>query len=168
MSKSTLPERITSACLLTGEFTLRSGAKATHYFDKYRLESDPVLLKEIALQMLPLLPEHFDGFAGLELGGVPIATVLGQLTLKPVYFVRKEAKTYGTCKQIEGEEIAGKALVVVEDVITSGGQLLESTRVMRQEGATIQHAVCVILRQPEGLIRLQAAGIELSAVMRDF
>ncbi|GGJ46311.1 orotate phosphoribosyltransferase [Deinococcus roseus] len=168
MSNDTLRERISDACLLNGNFKLRSGAIATHYFDKYRLESDPVLLRDIATALLPLLPEHFDGFAGLELGGVPIATVLGQLTFKPVYFVRKERKTYGTCQQVEGGDTFGKKLVVIEDVITSGGQLLESAALMRQEGALLQHALCVVLRSPAGLKNVQAAGMELKFLIQDF
>lgn len=163
-----LKERIFDSCLLTGTFKLRSGETATHYFDKYRLESDPMLLRDIAQQLLPLLPQEFDGFAGLELGGVPIATVLGQLTLKPVYFVRKERKTYGTCQQVEGGDISGKRLVVVEDVITSGGQLIESAAQMREEGAILQHALCVILRKPAGEQNIREAGIELRALIRDF
>lgn len=163
-----LKERITRACLLTGTFTLRSGETAHQYFDKYRLESDPVLLREIAEAMLPLLPEDFDGFAGLELGGVPIATVLGQLTLKPVYFVRKAPKTYGTCQQIEGGDVAGQRLVVVEDVITSGGQVLESTAQLREQGAIVEHAICVVLRKPEGQHRLGQAGLNLAFVLQDF
>ena len=87
---------------ITGEFVLRSGVTSTEYFDKYRFEADPALLRDIAAALVPLVPEGTEVLAGLELGGVPIATVLSQLTGIPATFVRKEAKTYGTCQLAEG------------------------------------------------------------------
>jgi orotate phosphoribosyltransferase len=70
-----------------------------------------------------MIPDKIDYLAGLELGGIPIATVLSQLTTLPVVFVRKKAKEYGTRRLGEGAEIVGKRLLIVEDVVTSGGQL---------------------------------------------
>src|SRR5262245_13824495 len=90
---------------LTGEFVLRSGAVSNEYFDKYLFESDPVLLRAIAEALVPLVPSDTDVLAGLELGGIPIATMLSQLTGLPARFVRKEAKTYGTCRLAEGGDL---------------------------------------------------------------
>src|SRR5580692_10918352 len=92
----TLAARVFAASHLTGTFVLRSGRTADHYFDKYRFESDPVLLGDIVDAMVPLLPEGIDGLAGLELGGIPLATRLSARTGLPVFFVRKEPKKYGT------------------------------------------------------------------------
>lgn len=133
---------------LTGEFTLRSGVVSNEYFDKYLFESDPVLLRTICEQLAPLVPDGVDALAGLELGGVPIATVLSQITGLPAFFVRKEAKTYGTCRLAEGGDLDGMRLLVVEDVITSGGQVVISTNELRARGAIVEHAVCVIDRRP--------------------
>jgi orotate phosphoribosyltransferase len=91
-----LAQRVYQASHLTGTFVLRSGATSSEYFDKYRFESDPRLLRELAEAMAGLLPEGADGLAGLELGGVPLATVLSQVTGLPAGFVRKQAKPYGT------------------------------------------------------------------------
>ena len=88
---------------------LRSGVVSNEYFDKYRFEADPVLLRDIAAALVPLVPAGTEALAGLELGGVPIATVLSQLTGIPAYFVRKEAKTYGTCQLAEGGDVDGRA-----------------------------------------------------------
>ena len=139
---------------ITGEFVLRSGVTSTEYFDKYRFEADPVLLREIAAALVALVPDGTEVLAGLELGGVPIATALSQLTGLPAAFVRKEAKTYGTCQLAEGGEVDGCRLTVVEDVVTSGGQVVTSCGDLRERGAVVEHALCVIDREsggPEGL-----------------
>jgi orotate phosphoribosyltransferase len=146
---------------LTGEFVLRSGATSTEYFDKYLFESDPALLREIALALAPLVPDGTEVLAGLELGGVPIATMLSQVTGIPALFVRKEAKTYGTCRLAEGGDVDGRRVTVVEDVVTSGGQVIASCGDLREHGAVVEHAICVIDRAgggPEGLAEI---GVEL-------
>ncbi len=146
---------------ITGEFVLRSGAVSNEYFDKYRFESDPGLLRDIAEAFVALIPAGTDGLAGLELGGVPIATVLSQVTGLPAYFVRKEAKTYGTCQLAEGGDIDGKRLTVVEDVVTSGGQVVLSCGDLRERGAIVEHALCVIDREAGGPEALADLGVEL-------
>jgi orotate phosphoribosyltransferase len=88
----TLASRVFAASYLTGTFVLRSGRTADRYFDKYRFESDPILLAEIVEELVPLLPPDIDGLAGLELGGIPLATVLSARTGLPAFFVRKQAK----------------------------------------------------------------------------
>ena len=97
------PRRSTTRSHLTGEFVLRSGVVSNEYFDKYRFEADPALLRDDRrarwCRSCPTAPTRSPG---LELGGVPIATVLSQLTGIPALFVRKEAKTYGTCQLAEG------------------------------------------------------------------
>jgi len=121
MPADSLARRIYNTAHITGEFTLRSGAKSNEYFDKYLFEADPKLLKDIAQALVPLVPSGIDALAGLEMGGIPIATMLSQFTGLPVLFVRKKAKDYGTCKIAEGGAVAGRKLLIVEDVVTSGG-----------------------------------------------
>ena len=166
LQRAELGRRIHDVSMLRGEFTLRSGAIADRYFDKYRFESDPVLLTEIARAMRGLIPSGVDALAGLELGGIPLVTALSRETGMPALFVRKAAKTYGTCRLAEGGEIAGRRLVVVEDVVTSGGQILLSTADLRAGGAVVLHALCVIDRESGGREKLAAAGIELRALFR--
>jgi len=146
---------------LTGEFTLRSGVVSNEYFDKYRFEADPTLLRAIATALAALVPPDTDALAGLELGGVPIAAVLSQVTGIPAFFVRKEAKTYGTCQLAEGGTIDGRRLTVVEDVVTSGGQVVTSCGDLRERGAVVEHALCVIDRESGGPEALAAIGVEL-------
>lgn len=164
MERNRLARDIYRASHLTGRFVLRSGAVSHEYFDKYLFESDPQLLARISQALVPLVPEDTEALAGLETGGIPLAVMLAQFTGLPALFVRKEAKTYGTCKLAEGGEVAGRRLLVVEDVVTSGGQLSASTRELRASGATVRHAVCVIDREAGGPEALAAAGIELRAL----
>ncbi|WP_370326275.1 orotate phosphoribosyltransferase [Euzebya sp.] len=150
MDRDALAAAIYDRAHLTGTFVLRSGAVTDHYFDKYLFESDPALLRTMAEHMAPLVPEGTEALAGLELGGVPLAVMLGQVTGLPVRFVRKEAKSYGTRKLAEGGDVEGVAITVVEDVVTSGGQVIVSCGELRERGAHIQGVVCVIDRDAGG------------------
>ncbi len=108
---SDLALRIHATSHLTGQFTLRSGRTATEYFDKYRFEADPALLDEIAGRMAPLMPQGTQVLAGLEMGGIPVVTAIGRHTGLPCAFVRKQAKPYGTCRLIEGAEVADRKVL---------------------------------------------------------
>ena len=164
LTRTELAASIYRASHLTGEFLLRSGAVANEYFDKYRFEHDPQLLKAIAEAMAPLVPEGTDALAGLELGGVPLATLLSQVTGLPLFSVRKKAKEYGTRNLAEGGDVAGLQLVVIEDVVTSGGQVVLSSEDLRKLGARVEHALCVIDRQAGAGASLSKSGIELRAL----
>ena len=164
MDRDALARRIYDTAHLTGRFLLRSGATSDEYFDKYLFESDPELLRAIADAMAPLVPPSVDALAGLELGGVPLATALSQVTGLATRFVRKEAKAYGTCRLAEGGDVGGTRLVVVEDVVTSGGQVVMSCADLRERGAEIVRVLCVIDREAGGAAALQAEGLELHAL----
>lgn len=151
---------------LVGDFLLRSGQRSREYFDKYRFESDPQLLDCIVAELQQLLPSDAEVLAGLELGGIPLATALALRTGLPLAFVRKKAKEYGTCKRVEGAEVAGRAVVVVEDVVTSGGQVVDSIAALRDEGARVEVALCVVDREQGGVQLLAEHGIELRALFR--
>ena len=161
MNRADLARSIFDVSHLTGTFTLRSGVVSNEYFDKYRFESDPALLRSIAEAMASLVPADTEMLAGLELGGVPLATMLSQVTGIPALFVRKEAKTYGTCQLAEGADIEGRHLTVVEDVVTSGGQVVISCGDLRARGAVVTHACCVIDRESGGPEALAEIGVEL-------
>lgn len=149
MTKQELAKKIYDVAHLTGEFKLRSGQTSNEYFDKYRFEAQPALLKEIAKHLAPLIPPGTEVLAGLEMGGIPIATALSLETGLPVAFIRKEAKEYGTCQFAEGYDLKGKKVCVVEDVVTTGGQVVLSTADIRSLGADVKHVLCVIHRGPQ-------------------
>jgi orotate phosphoribosyltransferase len=156
---------IDACCRLTGEFTLRSGQVATEYFDKYLFEADPLLLARVAREMIQLVPQDTELLAGLELGGIPIATSISGILGMPTLFVRKQAKTYGTCKLAEGPDFAGKRVTIIEDVITTGGAVRDATAALRDAGATVEVVLCAIDRSPEGENPLADAGLEVRAVL---
>ena len=160
-----LADRINAVSRLTGTFTLRSGQTATEYFDKYRFEAQPALLAEIAAALAPLVPEGTEVLAGLEMGGIPIATALSMHTGIPAAFVRKVAKTYGTAQLAEGTPVAGKRVTVIEDVITTGGQVVISTNDLRSLGANVEHVLCVIDRSPDQGAALSAEGLTMRSLL---
>ena len=160
-----LGRRIYSTAHLTGEFLLRSGQTTNEYFDKYRFEADPVLLDAVAEAMVPLVPAGTEVLAGLEMGGIAVVTALGRHAKLPCAFVRKQAKQYGTARLSEGAEVAGRRVLVVEDVVTSGGQVVISTGELRKLGAHVDHALCVIDRQEGGAQALAKEGIMLRALL---
>jgi orotate phosphoribosyltransferase len=143
---------------------LRSGQTAATYFDKYLFEGDPVMLRDMAEQMIPLIPEGTEVLAGLELGGVPVVTALSLATGLPAAFVRKEAKAYGTARLAEGAAIAGKRVLVVEDVITTGGQVVASTNELRSLGVMIDTVLCVIDRSGGNHARLDAISLQVRSL----
>lgn len=161
----TLAADIDACCRLSGEFTLRSGQVSHEYFDKYLFESRPELLDRVAAQMLAMLPEGTELLGGLELGGVPIATMVSAKTGLPALFVRKKAKEYGTCKLAEGPDVAGRRVTLIEDVITTGGAVRDATRELRAAGAIIDTVVCAIDRSPDGVNPLADVDLEVRAVL---
>ncbi|WP_020123905.1 orotate phosphoribosyltransferase [Streptomyces canus] len=165
MTTSELARQIHAASHLTGDFVLRSGRRASEYFDKYRFEGDPVLLDAIAQAMASLVPNGTEVLAGLEMGGIPVVTALGRHTGLPCAIVRKQAKSYGTRRLAEGADIAGRRVLVVEDVVTSGGQIVLSTAELRALGADVREALCVIDRQQGGTETLAAEQIRLLSLL---
>ena len=165
MADPTLAADVDACCRLTGEFTLRSGQVSSEYFDKYLFEAQPALLARVVEQMIGLVPDGTELLGGLELGGVPIATVLSARTEVPTLFVRKAAKEYGTCKLAEGPDVAGRRVTLVEDVITTGGAVRDATRALREAGAVVETVVCAIDRSPEGENPLADVGLEVRPVL---
>lgn len=159
-----LARRVAQTCRLSGAFTLRSGRTATTYFDKYLFEGDPAILRDVAQQMVPLIPRDTEVLAGLELGGVPVATALSLATGLPAAFVRKEAKAYGTAKLAEGAQIEGKRVLVVEDVVTTGGQVVLSTADLRERGAIVTDVLCVIDRSEGDHSALDASALRVRSL----
>lgn len=145
--KENVAKEIAEKCRLTGDFTLRSGKKSNVYFDKYQFESDPILLGKICELLKYMIPLYTDVIAGLETGGIPIATVLSRMTGIPLAIIRKEAKTYGTCNQAEGADMVGKNVVLIEDVISTGESVLEAMDDMSSQGVKFTKVICVIDRE---------------------
>ena len=163
--KMNLAQSIKTVSELKGQFTLRSGMVSNTYFDKYQFESDPKLLKQIAEAMSVLIPSNTDILCGLEMGGIPIVTMLSQISGLPSAFIRKAAKSYGTCRYAEGPNLANRQLLIVEDVVSSGGAIIEAASKMKADGLYVESAICVIDRQTGGSEKLAEHGIKLKALL---
>ncbi|MEM1433859.1 MAG: orotate phosphoribosyltransferase [Pseudomonadota bacterium] len=159
-----LASRIRNCARLSGSFTLRSGATSDTYFDKYLFESDPALLYDICVELAERLAPETEVLAGLEMGGIPVVTMLSHITRKPAAFIRKEAKSYGTCKYAEGADLAGKKITLIEDVVSSGGAIVDALHKLNADGIYPLSVACVIDRQSGGAENVDQAGCTLSAL----
>jgi len=158
--------RIKEASEIHGDFTLRSGKKSNLYFDKYRFEADPILLSDVAMSMVGFIPSETQVLCGLEMGGIPVVTMLSHHAQIPAAFIRKAPKEYGTCKYAEGTDLTGKKIVIVEDVVSSGGAIIDSANMLKRDGIHVDTAICVIDRQTGGAERLHESGINLVSLLR--
>jgi orotate phosphoribosyltransferase len=148
-----LGQQLKAAAYLEGDFLLRSGKRSKYYLDKYRFETRPELLRPIGERIAAVVREHAADatrLAGPELGAVALAASASLASGLPFLIVRKAAKDYGTSKRIEGVYDEGECICLVEDVVTSGGALLESVDVLREAGLVVHTAVCVVDREEGG------------------
>ena len=156
-----LQAKLWQAAHLSGRFKLRAGGVSSEYFDKYRFESHPALLREISEELVPLLPPDENFLGALELGGVPIGTVVSQLSGRELRLVRKAAKSYGTELQVEGGPTKGHKITVVEDVATSGRSIIDGVEALRASGAVVKTAICVVDREQGGTEALAEIDVKL-------
>jgi orotate phosphoribosyltransferase len=164
MDKAELARRIKAAAYLEGDFVLRSGKRSKYYLDKYLFETDPVILAELGRR----LAEHAgdaDQIAGAELGGVPLAAATAMACGKTYVIVRSAKKDYGTAKRMEGTLAPGARVLLVEDVATTGGGVLEAAKILTDSGATVARIVCVIDRMEGARQNIESAGYAFGALL---
>jgi len=165
MTHAELASAIKQAAYLEGDFVLSSGQRSKYYLDKWRFETDPALLREIAKALAALLPDPApDRLAGVELGGVPLAVALALETGLPYLVVRRQAKGYGTAKQVEGLWNPGERVVLIEDVLTTAGQAIAAAQRLTELGLRVERVVYVLDRG--GADNLRAAGFEPAALFQ--
>jgi len=145
-ARNELIEKMKEIALLHGDFTLRSGKQSKWYFDKYRFEGIPDIMRSVAHHMSRLIPAGIDRLAGIELGGIPMASALSLETDIPCMFIRKKAKDHGTAAQIEGVYDQSDSILVVEDVVTTGGQAIIMIKQLREAGLRINGVIAVLNR----------------------
>jgi orotate phosphoribosyltransferase len=158
MTRDALAKRIVQVALLHGEFTLRSGRKSSYYLDKYRFETQPDVLAELGKMFADRVRPNVDRIAGAELGAVALAAAASLACNKPFVIVRNQKKDYGTSKLVEGVLEHGETVAIVEDVLTTGGQVLEAARSLEAAGAKIDRIIGVIDRQEGAREAIEGAG----------
>jgi len=157
---------LVKASYLKGDFVLRSGRRSNRYFDKFLFETDPVLLKRLGRHLAELVPKETQRLAAPELGAVLLGGAVSMETGLPLLLVRKEAKGYGTAKQLEGRFETGDRVTVIEDVVTTGGDSLRSVQVLRDTGLDVIQLVVVLDRGEGGEENIHEARISYSPLFR--
>jgi len=161
MTREELAAAIRKAAYLEGDFVLSSGKRSKYYLDKWRFETDPGLLREIAKALSDLLPSPPpDRLAGVELGGVPLVAAVALETGIPYLIVRREAKEYGTGREVEGLMEEGQRVVLVEDVLTTASQAISAAQRLTRLGLEVERVVYVIDREEGAETNLREAGFE--------
>jgi orotate phosphoribosyltransferase len=152
---------------LEGDFVLRSGKHSGYYLDKYRFETVPDLLEALGARLAATIGEvepDAARLAGPELGAVALATAASLSSRLPFLIVRGEAKAYGTANRVEGAFAAGELVVLIEDVVTSGGAAANAVRALRQAALQCRTAICVIDREEGGVDTLARLGVRLHSL----
>jgi orotate phosphoribosyltransferase len=158
MDKAALTARIKEASYLEGDFLLRSGKRSKYYMDKYLFETQPDILKALGAEFCKHLTDDVTLIAGAELVGVALAAATAMQANLPWIIVRNSKKDYGTSKMVEGVLKEGDVVLLVEDIATTGGQVLEAAKIITEAGATVKKIVCVIDRKQGGRENIEAAG----------
>jgi orotate phosphoribosyltransferase len=169
-SEKRLLEIIRQKSFLRGQFKLASGATSDYYLDMKPTSFDAegaALIGQIICRMLAE-DRDVDAIGGLELGAVPIvvAACAQSWPDQPIrgFVVRKEKKGHGTDQKIDGNFNAGSKVVLIEDVTTKGGSVMQAVRAVRAQGAQIKRIITIVDRLEGARENLRKEGIELSAI----
>ncbi len=145
-----------------GNFTLASGKRSKYYIDIKKASTDPKTLKLIARQAAFRIKQmDVNIVAGVELGGVPLATAASIETELPLLIVRKAIKDYGTKSRFVGDIEPEDRLVMLEDVTTSGGSVRNAIEVVRETGASVKYVISVVDREEGAAENLKEVDVEL-------
>jgi orotate phosphoribosyltransferase len=169
MNDAEFREALVAAAYLEGDFILRSGKRSRYYLDKYRFETRPDLLAALGERIAATVREHEPGAVRLAapvLGGVVLAASASLVSGLPFVMVRDAAKEYGTANRIEGPFEPGECVCLVEDIVTSGGALLEALAAVREAGLVVRTAVCVVDREEGGADALARHAVRLRSLFR--
>jgi orotate phosphoribosyltransferase len=164
MTRDELARRIADVALLRGEFTLRSGRKSNYYLDKYLFETQPDILRALGELFAQKIDAGADRIAGAELGAVALAAATAMACNKPFVIIRNQKKDYGTSKLIEGTLQAGENVIIVEDVLTTGGQVLEAAKTLKDAGAKVDRIIAVIDRLEGARQNIESAGYRFESL----
>jgi orotate phosphoribosyltransferase len=165
MTRNELIKRIKETAYLEGDFVLRSGKRSRYYLDKYLFETRPDILEALGREFARHMTDDVTLIAGAELGGVALAAAAALETGKNWIIVRNSKKDYGTGKLVEGTLQPGDVVLLVEDIATTGGQVLEAAKVITGAGARVKKIVCVIDRKQGARENITQAGYTFESIL---
>ena len=165
MTREELIRRIKETAYLEGDFVLRSGKRSKYYLDKYLFETCPDILKALGDEFAKYVTDDVTLIAGAELGGVALAAATAMTTGKNWIIVRNSKKGYGTGKMVEGVLKADDVVLLVEDIATTGGQVLEAAKIITEAGARLKEIVCVIDRKQGAQENISQAGYNFESIL---
>jgi orotate phosphoribosyltransferase len=165
VDKEQLTKRVKETSYLEGDFVLRSGKRSKYYMDKYLFETQPDILKALGKEFCKYLTLDVTLIAGAELGGVALAAATAMESGKPWIIVRNSKKDYGTSKLVEGTLKKGDVVLLVEDIATTGGQVMEAAKVITDAGATVKKIVSVIDRKQGARENIEKAGYAFDSIL---
>ena len=159
-------ELFATGCVKFGNFTLASGKQSPIYIDLRRVVSYPFLFKMVTQAYADVVGQlTFDQIAGVPYAALPTGSVVAWKLNRSFIYPRKEAKKHGTGQLIEGSFKEGQRVIVLEDVITSGGSIVSSVEVLRNAGLTVSDVVVLVDREQGGADKMAEIGLNLHAVM---
>lgn len=165
MTRKELIKRIKETAYLEGNFVLRSGKRSKYYLDKYLFETCPDILRALGKEFAGRMTDDVTLIAGAELGGVALAASTAMATGKNWVIIRNSKKGYGTGKMVEGVLKADDVVLLVEDIATTGGQVLEAAKIITEAGATVEKIVCVIDRKQGAEENIIRAGFKFESIL---
>ena len=165
MTREELLKRIKQTAYLEGDFTLRSGKKSKYYLDKYLFETCPDILQALGKEFAGYVTDDVTLIAGAELGGVALAAATAIETGKNWVIIRNSKKGYGTSKMYEGIINKGDVVLLVEDIATTGGQVIEAANIITEAGGTVKKIVCTIDRKQGAEENITSAGYEFDSIL---
>jgi uridine monophosphate synthetase len=150
-----------------GTFVLKDGSSSPIYVDLRVIIGHPPALRRVAQAMLQAAaPLTYDCLAGIPYAGLPLAVAMSLESGRPLIYPRKEAKAYGTKRQVEGVFKKGDRALVIDDVITTGGAKIEAIAPLREAGLVVEDILVVVDREQSGAQTLAAAGLRLRSVLK--
>ena len=153
-----------------GDFTLASGKKSPYYIDLRLVPSYPIYYRKMIKGLQNIIAEdvgleNFHSLVSVPTGGLVVAASLAIEIVKPIIYVRKEAKEHGTGKAVEGVTCQDMKLLMIEDVVTSGGSVINAIKSIKEEKMTVTDAYAVVDRMEGATEALQVEGVKLHSLL---
>lgn len=158
-----------SGIIKFGDFTLASGKKSSYYVDLRLIPSYPhqfrILIKYLQNDITENIGlSNFDSFVSVPTGGLVIASALAMETVKPIIYVRSKPKDYGTSKSIEGLIREGMSVLMIDDVATTGGSVVNAIKLLKEANIKVTDAFVIVNRMEGADEALKELGVKLHSI----